>query len=313
MRHIIFRWSIFIIGLICIYSFINTKVNAIAQANLNSAAVVKLPDYTKEQLISSVEDRITYLLTRTKGIRFFIYKVKAGDNLWKIAKKQHYSVHTIIGCNPQLKTYNVSVNQKLLIPSSGGSLHPVQEGDTWSSIAEKYEIEEDVLRKTNYLIPDDLTDVSYIFVPGRRPAVELLNQDMQEKYALRDLFVSPLNGRLSSFFGTRRHPVTGKVSKHGGLDIAVKMGTPVAAAASGVVIVASTDVGHYGTAVFIDHKNGYITHYGHLSKILVKVGQKVRQGQIIAKSGSTGRSTGPHLHFTVKKNGVNMDPLKFLW
>ena len=313
MRHIIFRWSIFIIGLICIYSFINTKVNAIAQANLNSAAVVKLPDYTKEQLISSVEDRITYLLTRTKGIRFFIYKVKAGDNLWKIAKKQHYSVHTIIGCNPQLKTYNVSVNQKLLIPSSGGSLHPVQEGDTWSSIAEKYEIEEDVLRKTNYLIPDDLTDVSYIFVPRRRPAVELLNQDMQEKYALRDLFVSPLNGRLSSFFGTRRHPVTGKVSKHGGLDIAVKMGTPVAAAASGVVIVASTDVGHYGTAVFIDHKNGYITHYGHLSKILVKVGQKVRQGQIIAKSGSTGRSTGPHLHFTVKKNGVNMDPLKFLW
>lgn len=313
MRHIIFRWSIFIIGLICIYSFINTKVNAIAQANLNSAAVVKLPDYTKEQLISSVEDRITYLLTRTKGIRFFIYKVKAGDNLWKIAKKQHYSVHTIIGCNPQLKTYNVSVNQKLLIPSSGGSLHPVQEGDTWSSIAEKYEIEEDVLRKTNYLIPDDLTDVSYIFVPGRRPAVELLNQDMQEKYALRDLFVSPLNGRLSSFFGTRKHPVTGKVSKHGGLDIAVKMGTPVAAAASGVVIVASTDVGHYGTAVFIDHKNGYITHYGHLSKILVKVGQKVRQGQIIAKSGSTGRSTGPHLHFTVKKNGVNMDPLKFLW
>jgi len=313
MRHIIFRWSIFIISLICIYSFVNTKVHAIAQANLNSALVVKLPDYTKEQLINSVENRITYLLTRTKGIRFFIYKVKPGDNLWKIAKKQHYSVHTIIGCNPQLKTYNVSVNQKLLIPSSGGSLHPVQEGDTWSSIAEKYEIEEDVLRKTNYLIPDDLTDVSYIFIPGRRPAVELLNQDMQEKYALRDLFVSPLNGRLSSFFGTRKHPVTGKISKHGGLDIAVKTGTPVAAAASGVVIVASTDVGHYGTAVFIDHKNGYITHYGHLSKILVKVGQKVRQGQIIAKSGSTGRSTGPHLHFTVKKNGVNMDPLKFLW
>lgn len=313
MRYIIFRWTIFIVCLVCIYSFVNAKVHSIAQANINSALVVKLPEYTKEQLTDNVENRISYLLTRTKGIKFSVYKVKPGDNLWKIAKNHHYSVHTIIGCNPQMKTYNVTVNQKLLVPASGGCLHPIQPEDTWAKIAEKYDIEENVLRETNYLIPDDLTDICYIFVPGRRPAVELLNKDMQEKYALRDLFVSPLNGRLSSFFGTRKHPVTGQISKHGGLDIAVKTGTSVAAAASGVVIVASTNVGHYGTAVFIDHKNGYITHYGHLSKILVRVGQKVRQGQIIAKSGATGRATGPHLHFTVKKNGVNMDPLKFLW
>jgi murein DD-endopeptidase MepM/ murein hydrolase activator NlpD len=79
------------------------------------------------------------------------------------------------------------------------------------------------------------------------------------------------------------------------------------------VITASNDVGHYGTAVFIDHQNGYITHYGHLSKIYVHVGQHVKAHQLIAKSGATGRVTGPHLHFTIKKNGVNLDPLKFIW
>jgi len=198
------------------------------------------------------------------------------------------------------------------MPSIGGNLHPVSPTDTWQSIAEKYNIEENVLKETNCGVTD-LSKEFYIFIPGKKPAVDLMNESMQEKYALRDLFRSPLAGRLSSTFGTRRHPVTGKVSKHGGIDIAVKTGTLVGAAADGIVTVASTNVGHYGTAVFIDHQNGYITHYGHLSKILVRVGQKVRAGQIIARSGSTGRSTGPHLHFTVKKNGVSLDPLKFLW
>ena len=87
----------------------------------------------------------------------------------------------------------------------------------------------------------------------------------------------------------------------------------VSAAADGVVIVASNDVGHYGTAVFIDHQNGYVTHYGHLSKLLVRVGQKVKAGKLIAKSGSTGRSTGPHLHFTIKKNDKSLNPQDFLW
>ena len=111
----------------------------------------------------------------------------------------------------------------------------------------------------------------------------------------------------------RRHPVTGVRSLHGGIDIAVKEGTWVGAAAAGTVIFASHDAGHYGTAVYIYHGNGYVTHYGHLSKIYTHVGQKVKARQLIAKSGSTGRSTGPHLHFTIKKNDVSIDPIKFIW
>ncbi len=312
MKNIIIRWSVFFICLFVVYFVINAKVHAIAQANLQSAMVVNLPQYSKQELIDDTTARMKYMLTRTKGVKFFIHKVKSRENLWGIAKQHGYSVHTVIGCNPQMKTYNVSINQKLLMPSIGGNLHPVSSTDTWQSIAEKYNIDEKVLKETNYGITD-LSKEYFVFIPGKKPAVDLMNESMQEKYALRDLFRSPLAGRLSSTFGTRKHPVTGKVSKHGGIDIAVKTGTLVGAAADGIVTVASTNVGHYGTAVFIDHQNGYITHYGHLSKILVRVGQKVKAGQIIAKSGSTGRSTGPHLHFTVKKNGVSLDPLKFLW
>ena len=312
MKNIIIRWSVFFVCLFVVYFVINAKVHAIAQANLQSALVINLPQYSKQELVDDTVARMKYMLTRTKGVKFSIHKVKSRENLWGIAKQHGYSVHTVIGCNPQMKTYNVSINQKLLMPSIGGNLHPISPTDTWQSIAEKYNIDEKILKETNYGITD-LSKEYFVFIPGKKPAVDLMNESMQEKYALRDLFRSPLAGRLSSTFGTRRHPVTGKVSKHGGIDIAVKTGTLVGAAADGIVTVASTNVGHYGTAVFIDHQNGYITHYGHLSKILVRVGQKVKAGQIIAKSGSTGRSTGPHLHFTVKKNGVSLDPLKFLW
>lgn len=313
LKNLIIRWSIFFIVLAVVYFIVNAKVHAVAQASLQSALTVTIPVYTKDELVNNLESRLKYLYLRTKGVKFYVYKVNRRENLWSIAKKYGYSVHTIIGCNPQLKTYNVNEGQKLLIPNVGGTLHPVQPKDTLGTVCEKYGIEESVLKNTNFTLTNDLEKEIFIFVPGKRPLVNLLNENMQQKYALRELFISPLGGRITSAFGKRRHPVTGKASRHGGIDIAVKEGSLVGAAASGVVIVASYDVGHYGVAVFIDHQNGYITHYGHLSKILVRQGQKVRQGHIIARSGSTGRSTGPHLHFTVKRNGVNIDPLQFLW
>ncbi len=313
VKNIIIRWSVFCILLIAVYFIVNAKVHAVAQASLQSAITVQLPSYTKEELVSNIESRIKYLYLKTKGIKFYIYKVSRRENLWTIAKKYGYSVHTIIGCNPQLKTYNVNEGQKLLIPNIGGTLHPVQSGDTLETVSKMYGIDEALLKNTNLGLTNNLQKEIFIFIPGKRPLVNLLNDKMQEKYALRNLFTSPLGGRISSPFGKRRHPVTGKTSRHGGIDIAVREGTLVGAAASGIVTVASYDVGHYGVAVFIDHQNGYITHYGHLSKILVRHGQKIRQGQIIARSGSTGRSTGPHLHFTIKRNGVNIDPLQFLW
>ncbi|MDR1522929.1 MAG: M23 family metallopeptidase [Endomicrobium sp.] len=312
IKDIIFRWVLFITFILFAVFVTQIAVVKKAAAIISSVPIVSLPVYSPQDLLNDVSLRAKYLSARVRETSFFVYTVKPKDNLWKLAKRYGYSVHTLIGVNSQLKTYEINTNQKILIPSSGGCLHPVQEGDTWQKIAQRYDVDIDELQLKNFGV-SSLIAGEYVFVPGKYPAIDLMNKSMQEKYEQRSLFQSPISGRYSSVFGKRVHPVTGKVSFHGGIDIAVPSGTWVGAAADGIVIVASSNVSHYGTAVFIDHKNGYITHYGHLSKLYVSVGQKVRKGQLIAKSGATGRVTGPHLHFTIKKGDKTLDPMKFIW
>lgn len=262
--------------------------------------------------LDPLEMRLAQLQRRTPPVAYYIHTVRLKENLWKIASRNHYSVHTLIGCNPELSTYDVSVGQRILVPSKPGTLHRILPGDTWASIAARYREQKDTLRNFNVGVRT-FTPGEFLFIPDRRPDMELMNGEMRKRYELRALFTSPLGGRLSSLFGKRRHPVTGGRSFHGGIDIAVKNNTWVGAAADGVVTVASSGIGHYGTAIFIDHQNGYETQYGHLSKICVRPGQRVKARQLIARSGATGRVTGPHLHFTIKKNGASKDPLKYIW
>ena len=115
---------------------------------------------------------------------------------------------------------------------------------------------------------------------------------------------------VSSRFGLRVHPITGKTKRHTGIDIASNQGTAVYASDGGSVTLAGWN-GGYGNCIMIDHGNGYVTLYGHLSSISVSVGQTVSQGATIGAVGSTGNSTGPHLHFEVLKNGTRIDPEQF--
>jgi len=122
---------------------------------------------------------------------------------------------------------------------------------------------------------------------------------------------APLNGPVGSGFGFRSDPFTGRAALHTGLDFPAEPGTTILAAAGGVV--RSTDFHPaYGNLLEIDHGNGLSTRYAHTSKILVKAGDLVRRGQRVAEVGTTGRSTGPHLHFEVLVEGVQQDPAKFL-
>ena len=118
-------------------------------------------------------------------------------------------------------------------------------------------------------------------------------------------FVWPVHGVLTSSFGWR----WGRM--HEGIDLAVPSGTPVVASAAGTVIVAGW-MGGYGNLVVIDHGNGLATAYGHNTSVAVSYGQTVAQGQLISYSGSTGHSTGPHVHFEVRVNGAPVDPLGYL-
>lgn len=137
----------------------------------------------------------------------------------------------------------------------------------------------------------------------------LVNRSLQEE-------VSPagrpvLNGWISSRYGKRADPFTGKQEMHKGVDVAGKEGSEVIAVAAGVVTWAGKRYG-YGDLVEIDHGNGYVTRYGHNKEHKVKVGDTVKKGQVIALMGSTGRSTGPHVHFEVIQNGKTVDPQKYI-
>ncbi|HHW06783.1 MAG TPA: peptidoglycan DD-metalloendopeptidase family protein [Clostridia bacterium] len=122
----------------------------------------------------------------------------------------------------------------------------------------------------------------------------------------------PVEGRLTSTFGWRKNPITNRGREfHEGIDIAARAGTPVKAAASGKVIFAGYRSG-WGRVLVIDHGNGYQTQYAHNSRLLVKVGEEVTKGQIVARVGSTGRSTGAHLDFRIMKDGQYIDPLTIL-
>jgi murein DD-endopeptidase MepM/ murein hydrolase activator NlpD len=116
---------------------------------------------------------------------------------------------------------------------------------------------------------------------------------------------------FSSAFGVRSDPFRGSAAMHSGIDLAGPLGTPVYATADGVVGRAGWASG-YGNLVELEHGKGIETRYGHLSKILVRVGQRVKRGDLIAKMGSTGRSTGSHLHYEVRLDGRAVNPLPFL-
>ncbi|HBX75267.1 MAG TPA: peptidase M23 [Acidaminococcaceae bacterium] len=124
-------------------------------------------------------------------------------------------------------------------------------------------------------------------------------------------FVWPCSGPITSYYGWRVHPIFGTRKYHSGMDIAVDYGTPIHAAATGVVVYSGW-MGGYGYAIMIDHGGGLVTIYGHNSSLAVSEGQRVSQGQLVAYAGSTGYSTGPHCHFEVRLHGEVTEPLNYL-
>jgi murein DD-endopeptidase MepM/ murein hydrolase activator NlpD len=124
-------------------------------------------------------------------------------------------------------------------------------------------------------------------------------------------YIWPTQGRITSYFGYRIHPILRKRKYHSGIDIAAPQGTPILASDSGVVVFSARN-GGYGKMIIIDHGSGFSTVYAHCSYLLAGQGQTVTKGQEIAKVGTTGLSTGPHVHFEVRKDGVAVDPMSYL-
>ena len=156
----------------------------------------------------------------------------------------------------------------------------------------------------SYKKPRKYTVTKISFTPPSRPKPAIRRVNTKLLWPLK-------SGRISSKFGYRKSPLSGKRQYHSGLDIAAPSGRLIRASANGVVTRSGRISGGCGYGVFIKHGE-YETIYCHASKVLVKKGDRVKSGQGIAKVGSTGHSTGPHLHFEVRKNNKSYNPLKFL-
>ncbi len=246
------------------------------------------------------------------------YVVVPGDTLSAIAQRFKVSVDTIKWANGlELNPDLLRVGQELIILPVSGVYHVVEEGETLAQIARRYKVKPEVIveYKGNNLksIDEPLPAGKVLIIPGGEkpwvtPYVSAYSGPIptsSQKGTGR--FVWPTSGRITALFGQL---VQGK--PHEGLDIGAPMGTPVVASDSGYVTFAGWDRTGFGNLVILNHGNGYLTYYGHLSKIMVKEGDTVAQGQRIGLVGASGNSTGPHLDFRIRENNVFRNPLGFL-
>jgi murein DD-endopeptidase MepM/ murein hydrolase activator NlpD len=239
--------------------------------------------------------------SKPKLLLYTSYKVQRGDVISNLAQGFGLNPDTLISVNGITNTRLLQINQVLRVPNQDGILYTVKQGDSLASIAAKFKTEVQALQTVNELFSDTLMLNTTLFIPGAR--LDLL--DMQEING--DLFIWPVRGYITSPYGYRSSPFTGVRQFHSGLDIGVPMGTPIRAAMAGRVSAVGYD-NSYGNYVVISHHAGYRSLYGHMSVIRTKSGAYVGAGEQIGDAGSTGMSTGPHLHFTVYKNGVTINP-----
>ena len=239
-------------------------------------------------------------------LSYTVYTVEKGDTISGISQKLGINQDSIISCNNIERARSLQIGTMLLIPNMNGIMHLVKAGDTPEKIAETYKITVEQLFKTNNMNEFTREPGEKIFIPGAR----LSSLELRRIWG--ELFRYPLRGRVTSGYGYRSDPITGRRNFHTGIDIAGSHGTPVRAAMEGRVIqTGSNDIS--GNFVIVAHAGGYVSSYAHMSLISVKTGQWVTDGQRLGDVGSTGYSTGPHLHFSISRWGKTINPVLLLY
>ena len=284
---------------------------------LSDLALPLNPDVESEMLLSFISPELSFensSLIEVSSIdvpkmpvklQVTPYTVCKGDNLGAISNRFKISMDSLISLNGIKSASRLAIGTVLKIPNISGVLHTVSRGDSLSSISKRYQAEIVSILDANDLSSEVLIPGSTLYIPGAKLSLT------EMKKVLGNLIIWPLRGRLSSYFGYRNDPVSGKKQFHNGIDIVANFGYAVKATMEGKV----SDTGYnsvYGNYVILSHPDGYQSLYGHLSKILVKKGTYINQNIEIGKTGNTGISTGTHLHFSLFKNGSAINPLRIL-
>jgi murein DD-endopeptidase MepM/ murein hydrolase activator NlpD len=247
----------------------------------------------------------TIPLDLTETFAWQTYTVKAGDSVSKIAADYGISLDAIIASNGITNARRLDEGQVIKIPNMDGIPYTVKNGDNLLKISDSMKIPLAAILDANDVQSETITPGTVLFIPGARMKTEDL------KLVLGELFIYPIRGRLTSPYGWRNDPISGVRRFHAAIDLASPTGTPIKAAMDGRV----SSVGFnstYGKFIIISHNNGFQTMYAHMSVTSVIQGSYVNQGTKIGEVGSTGYSTGPHLHFAVFKNGRAVNPIELL-
>lgn len=241
------------------------------------------------------------------------YTVQAGDTVESIAAMYNIDPMTIVWSNPAVEDAPdlLRIGQQVIILPIDGVYHTVRENDTLASIADKYDADIAAIISCPY---NGLEGPEYAITPGMR----LIVPGGSKPYVPRVVtsYTGPVPEGVQGS-GLFQWPVLGRITTdykeyHRAIDIAAPLGTAVLAADDGFVSFAGwTDVG-YGYLVVVDHANGFSTYYAHLSVFYVSAGEPVARGQVIGAIGSTGRSTGPHIHFEIRYGGIQQHPRAYL-
>jgi LysM repeat protein len=261
------------------------------------------PDVTHDDLIDDVNEVEISWAEHEGREEIIVYTVQSGDALWNIASEFGLDLDTLRWSNPDLERNPdlLSVGTELVILPVAGVYHTVESGETVSAIAERYGVAEaDIL---NYPLNDLTTPQSLqvgqqLVVPHGRK--ELARPTPQS--SLDSPFAWPLVGRITQDFS----------GEHQAIDIGAPYGSPVYAGRAGRVVRSGWARTGYGYTVIIDHGQGLLSLYSHMKGEWVGVGDWVERGQLIGEVGSTGKSSGPHVHFEVRKDGERMDPMDYL-
>lgn len=261
-----------------------------------------------------------------------IYEVKQGDTLSEIAITVNIPMDKIVEMNDSLDDVNsiLQIGQQLIITVPEPELSVTRVEQIY--LEESYDADEEIIdvdtwftNQTEVLVQPSAgfrkAVMNVTYVDNKEVSREILKEEIVQEAVAKVMkrgtkipptYMWPIyGGRQTSGFGYRKAPTAGASSNHKGIDLATATGTPVYASCGGTVTKAGWGSG-YGYVVYIDHIDGRQTRYGHLSRVLVSVGQKVKQGDRIALSGNTGVSTGPHLHFEMRINGTPVDPNKYV-
>lgn len=237
---------------------------------------------------------------------FSEYTVVAGDTLSGIATKHGIDTTTLAFANELNINATLRVGRSLLVPALPGAIHTVRRGDTLWDVARGYGASVSAITAANpHVNATALRLNEKILIPGVKPRNTAVGLPASSSSSTGTGFAWPASGRITSAFGPRWGAF------HAGIDLGVRTGSNIKASVAGTVTF-SGSAGGYGLLVKISHTGGYETRYAHNSKLLVKPGDKVSAGQVIALSGNTGASTGPHLHFEIRRAGVALNPRKFL-